>query len=81
MSRTQHFLDCGCKSCVKQLLKDIEDLEQLVKDMYNNRYALYHKDALEGHDKSWPEINGIREYKHMPALLKKIERVIGRRLT
>jgi len=27
MSRTQHFLDCGCKSCVNQLLVDIEKLE------------------------------------------------------
>lgn len=27
MSRTKHFLDCHCRSCVNELLKDIEKLE------------------------------------------------------
>ena len=27
MSRTKHFLDCHCVSCVNELLRDIETLE------------------------------------------------------
>jgi hypothetical protein len=31
MSRKQHFLDCGCKKCVNDLLEDIDRLTTEVK--------------------------------------------------
>ena len=33
MSRTQHFLDCGCQNCVDQLLEDISKLEEENADL------------------------------------------------
>ena len=31
MSRQRHFLDCGCRSCVNDLLRTIEQMEGAIK--------------------------------------------------
>lgn len=40
MSRTQHFLDCGCQNCVNQLLEDIEKLEAEIAKLREGKESL-----------------------------------------
>ena len=33
MSRKQHFLDCGCRKCVNDLLEEIDRKDKLLREL------------------------------------------------
>jgi hypothetical protein len=42
LEKDKHFLDCRCQSCVNELLKDIEHLEEVYKKYTTGEAKYYH---------------------------------------
>lgn len=57
-------------SIIAQMSQRIQELENLIKEMDDNLYALYWWDAL-----SWDDgTTKFEEYNHIPDLIKKIKK-------
>lgn len=61
MSRTKHFLDCPCRSCVDELIKDIENQAERIKaqDAILGEIRQWYNDKLAKEDLSDVALNAL----------------------